>query len=143
LLHQSARYVGGPYFFISLDLRHCLHVTERHPFSLRYNADLRVLLFRDCFGSAFVQYMPLLIQGARPRSGPIDGAILHCRSRHENLRKLPRQKPSGRVAPSVLLSALAIFPAGVLPRARDFSSRTSLLVHSRRFEPFLAILSPI
>jgi hypothetical protein len=46
------------------------------------------------------------------------------------------------VAPSVLLSALAILPAGVFPRASVFSSRMSVLVHSRRFEFFLAISSP-
>ena len=43
-----------------------------------------------------------------------------------------------RVAPSVRFKALAIFRAGILFRAADFSSRTSVAVHERRFE-FLAI----
>jgi len=45
-----------------------------------------------------------------------------------------------RVAPSVLLRVRAIFLAGIFCRASVFSSRTSILVHSRRFE-FLGISS--
>src|SRR5215471_15861584 len=45
-----------------------------------------------------------------------------------------------RVAPTVRLSAAAILGAGVFFFAIDFSSRTSSLVHSRRFA-FLAILT--
>jgi hypothetical protein len=37
------------------------------------------------------------------------------------------------VAPGVRLSAFAIFATGIFWRARVFSSRTSSLVHSRRF----------
>src|SRR5271165_5641614 len=55
----------------------------------------------------------------------------------------PRLKAFCRVAPSVLLSVRAIFLAGVFSRARVFNSRTSVLVHSRRFEFLLAMSSPI
>ena len=40
------------------------------------------------------------------------------------------------VAPSVLLSFLAILGAGVFLRAIDFSSRTCSDVHARLFSPF-------
>ena len=51
----------------------------------------------------------------------------------------PKARAFWRVAPTVLLSALAIFGAGVLLRAIVFNSFTSLLVHSRRFA-FLAMV---
>jgi hypothetical protein len=57
-------------------------------------------------------------------------------------KETPRLNAFWRVAPSVLLSALAILPAGVFPRASVFSSRMSVFVHSRRFEFFLAISAP-
>src|SRR5215475_603523 len=44
-----------------------------------------------------------------------------------------------RVAPSVLFSFLAILEAGVFLFAIDFSSRTSVEVHARRFFVLLAI----
>jgi hypothetical protein len=44
-----------------------------------------------------------------------------------------------RVAPSVLFNFLAILEAGVFLFAIDFSSRTSLEVHARRFFVLLAI----
>jgi len=47
-----------------------------------------------------------------------------------------------RVAPSVLLSFLAIRDADVFLRAIVFSSRTSLEVHERRFFFLLAIIPP-
>jgi hypothetical protein len=47
-----------------------------------------------------------------------------------------------RVAPSDRLSFLAILPAGVFLRAIVFSSRTSPLVHARRFFDRLAIKPP-
>ena len=51
----------------------------------------------------------------------------------------PRLNAFCRVAPSLRLRLLAIFLAGVLLRAADFNSRTSVLVQGRRFEFFLAI----
>ena len=51
----------------------------------------------------------------------------------------PKASAFWRVAPTVLLSALAIFGAGVLARAIVFNSFTSSLVHSRRFA-FLAMV---
>jgi hypothetical protein len=47
-----------------------------------------------------------------------------------------------RVAPSVLRSFLAIFPAAVFFFAMLFNSRTSVAVHARRFFDFLAINPP-
>jgi hypothetical protein len=47
-----------------------------------------------------------------------------------------------RVAPSVLFSFLAILEAGVFLFAIDFSSRTSVEVHARRFFVLLAIELP-
>ena len=44
-----------------------------------------------------------------------------------------------RVAPSVLFSDLAIFPAAVFFFASVFSSRTSVAVQARRFFDFLAM----
>jgi hypothetical protein len=44
-----------------------------------------------------------------------------------------------RVAPSLRLRLLAIFLAGVLLRAADFNSRTSVLVQARRLEFLLAM----
>src|SRR5215469_15094469 len=51
----------------------------------------------------------------------------------------PKASAFWRVAPTVRLSALAIFGAGVLLRAIVLSSLTSSLVHSRRFA-FLAMV---
>lgn len=48
-----------------------------------------------------------------------------------------------RVAPSVLFSFLAILEAGVFLFAIDFSSRTSVEVHARRFLVLLAIEPPL
>ena len=67
-------------------------------------------------------------------------ATLAIYARESN--ETPRLKAFCRVAPSVLLSVRAIFRAGIFCRASAFSSRTSILVHSRRFE-FFAILPPI
>jgi len=54
----------------------------------------------------------------------------------------PMLKAFWRVAPSVLLSFLAIRDADVFLRAIVFSSRTSLEVHERRFFFLLAIIPP-
>jgi len=54
----------------------------------------------------------------------------------------PMLKAFWRVAPSVLLSFLAIPDAFVFLRAIAFSSRTSLEVHARRFFFLLAIIAP-
>jgi hypothetical protein len=62
-------------------------------------------------------------------------AVLHRRESSDN----PRLNAFCRVAPSLRLRVLAIFLAGVLLRAADFNSRTSVLVQGRRFEFFLAI----
>jgi hypothetical protein len=62
-------------------------------------------------------------------------AVVHPRESSDN----PRLNAFCRVAPSLRLRLLAIFLAGVLLRAADFNSRTSPLVHGRRFEFFLAI----
>jgi hypothetical protein len=51
----------------------------------------------------------------------------------------PRLNAFCRVAPSMRLRVLAIFLAGVLLRAADFSSRTSALVQARLFEFLLAM----
>jgi hypothetical protein len=53
----------------------------------------------------------------------------------------PNEKAFCLVAPTVLLSDLAILPAGVFCFARLFSSRTSAAVHTRLLA-FLAISSP-
>src|SRR5215469_2926441 len=55
------------------------------------------------------------------------------------LSETPKASAFWRVAPTVRLSALAIFGAGVLARAIVLSSLTSSLVHSRRFA-FLAMV---
>ncbi len=51
----------------------------------------------------------------------------------------PRLNAFCRVAPSLRLRLLAIFPAGVLLRAADFNSRTFALVQARLFEFLLAM----
>jgi hypothetical protein len=61
--------------------------------------------------------------------------VRHPRESSDN----PRLNAFCRVAPSLRLRLLAIFLAGVLLRAADFNSRTSMLVQGRRFEFFLAI----
>src|ERR1700687_5069836 len=48
-----------------------------------------------------------------------------------------------RVAPRLRLSVLAIFGAGVFDLAIVFSSLTSCVVPSRRFDTFLAIMPPL
>ena len=72
------------------------------------------------------------------RQSPLGKGEFYVRESNET----PRLKAFCRVAPSVLLSVRAIFLADVFCRASDFSSRTSVLVHSRRLE-FLCILPPI
>jgi hypothetical protein len=79
---------------------------------------------------------------APPRSGDWGNRPASCNQARE-FKETPKAKAFWRVAPSVLLSARAILPAGVFPRARVFSSRISVFVHSRRFEFFLAISFPI
>jgi hypothetical protein len=54
----------------------------------------------------------------------------------------PMLKAFWRVAPSVLLSLLAICDALVFLRAIAFSSRSSLEVHARRFFFLFAITPP-
>jgi hypothetical protein len=61
--------------------------------------------------------------------------VLHPRESSDN----PRLNAFCRVAPSLRLRLLAIFLAGVLLRAADFSSRTSALVQARLFEFLLAM----
>ena len=61
--------------------------------------------------------------------------FVHPRESSDN----PRLNAFCRVAPSLRLRLRAIFPAGVLLRAADFNSRTSVLVQRRRFEFFLAM----
>jgi hypothetical protein len=61
--------------------------------------------------------------------------VRHPRESSDN----PRLNAFCRVAPSLRLSLLAIFLAGVLLRAADFNSRMSALVQGRRFEFLLAI----
>jgi hypothetical protein len=78
------------------------------------------------------------------RKAPLEAGLLSTRSyvcdypRESNDN--PRLKAFCRVAPSVLLSDRAIFLTGVFP-AEDFSSRTSVLVHSRRCDFLAAIVS--
>jgi hypothetical protein len=55
----------------------------------------------------------------------------------------PILKAFCRVAPTLRFSDLAIFAAGVFDLAIVFSSRISSLVHSRRFDGFLAMLPPL
>jgi hypothetical protein len=62
-----------------------------------------------------------------------------CARYAREFSETPKASAFWRVAPTVLLSALAIFGAGVLLRAIVFNSFTSLLVHSRRFA-FLAMV---
>src|SRR5581483_4511030 len=57
-------------------------------------------------------------------------------------RETPKLKAFCRVAPTVRLRARAIFAAGVFFLAIVFKSRTSVLVHSRRLDAFLAIIPP-
>ena len=60
---------------------------------------------------------------------------------HRELSDTPRLNAFWRVAPSERLSDLAIFPAGVLPRASDFNSRMSMEVHARLLDAFFTICS--
>jgi hypothetical protein len=55
----------------------------------------------------------------------------------------PRLKAFCRVAPSVLFSDRAIFPAGVFFRASAFKVRTCSDVHGRRFPFSLVIIFPL
>ena len=55
----------------------------------------------------------------------------------------PRLKAFCRVAPSVLFSDRAIFPAGVFFRASAFKVRTCSDVHARRFPFSLVIIFPL
>jgi hypothetical protein len=61
--------------------------------------------------------------------------FVHRRESSDN----PRLNAFCRVAPSLRLRLLAIFPAGVLLRAADFNSRTFALVQARLFEFLLAM----
>jgi hypothetical protein len=61
--------------------------------------------------------------------------FVHPRESSDN----PRLNAFCRVAPSLRLRLLAIFPAGVLLRAADFNSRMSALVQGRRLEFLLAM----
>ena len=80
----------------------------------------------------------------------VKGRCRRCLSRWRNggrmlrdyareLSETPKASAFWRVAPTVRLSALAIFGAGVLARAIVLRSFTSLFVHSRRFA-FLAMV---
>src|ERR1700676_1572488 len=77
-------------------------------------------------------------EGSVCRMSGTGGAAAPVRSARE-FSETPKARAFWRVAPTVLLSALAIFGAGVLLRAIVFNSFTSLLVHSRRFA-FLAMV---
>lgn len=55
----------------------------------------------------------------------------------------PIENAFRRVAPSDRFNFFAIFPAAVLMRAIDFSSRTSVAVQARLFFDFLAMGKPL
>jgi hypothetical protein len=81
----------------------------------------------------------------KPAGGPAQTNIrkLGCRLGQEReSRDSPMLKAFCRVAPSVLLSLLAILDAAVFFFASVFSSRTSVAVQARRFFDFLAINPP-
>jgi hypothetical protein len=61
------------------------------------------------------------------------------RAQDREFNDTPKLKAFCRVAPTVRLSDFAIFAAGVFFFARFLRSRTSSLVHSRRFDAFLAM----
>src|SRR5580658_6061012 len=64
-------------------------------------------------------------------------SVRHPRESRDN----PKLNAFWRVAPSDRFNLPAILLAGVLPRASDFSSRTSTEVHARLLDAFLTICS--
>jgi len=83
-------------------------------------------------------------QGPRARAGADEhpqtaGAVTQERESSDS----PMLKAFWRVAPSERFSFLAIFAAGVFPRAIVFSSRTSAGVQDRRFFAFFGIIPPV
>src|ERR1700694_1091271 len=83
--------------------------------------------------------MPAHKEKAPQKRGFREGADF--RSQRES-SETPMLNAFCRVAPRLRLSVLAIFGAGVFDLAIVFSSRISSLVHSRRFDAFLAITPP-